>query len=179
VDESIIETARRGDRTAQATLLREYQDVWYRMCVGLLRNGELARDATQETALRFLKQLPAFRGESQLRTWSLGIAINVCREMRRRERPVDPMRLADVRGEAETSPDREAELAESTARVKTMLADLPERQREAVMLRFFEELSVEEAAEAMQCAPGTIKATIHQALRALKKKLGAAAPEET
>jgi RNA polymerase sigma factor (sigma-70 family) len=48
---------------------------------------------------------------------------------------------------------------------------LSERQREAVVLRFFEELSVEETAAAMECAPGTVKATVHQALRAMRNKL--------
>jgi RNA polymerase sigma factor (sigma-70 family) len=52
-----------------------------------------------------------------------------------------------------------------------VLADLPERQREAVILRYFEELSVEDTAAAMNCAPGTVKATVHQALRALRKRL--------
>ncbi|HZZ42549.1 MAG TPA: RNA polymerase sigma factor [Tepidisphaeraceae bacterium] len=169
MEESTIELARRGDRNALATILREFQDVWYRMSLGLLRDAELARDATQETALRVMKQLPAFRGESQLRTWSLGIAINVCREIRRRDRPVDGLRLVGMRQE-EDGPMGEAEMAESRGRIREMLTELPERQREAVMLRFFEELSVEEAAEAMQCAPGTVKATIHQALKAMKKK---------
>lgn len=150
------------------------------MCVGQLRDPELARDATQETALRFLRQLPSFRGESQLRTWSLGIAINVCRELRRKRGvgPVDePMRLAIAADRLEADgPDREAETAEAASSVRAMLADLPERQREVVMLRFFEELSVEETATAMDCAPGTVKATLHQALKALKKKLGAVAP---
>jgi RNA polymerase sigma-70 factor, ECF subfamily len=176
VNESTIELARRGDRNALADILREFQDVWYRMCLGLLRDAELARDATQETALRFLKQLPAFRGESQLRTWSLGIAINVCRELRRRDRPVDAMRLVESQRVGEAGPDEAAESAETLTRIRTMLNDLPERQRETVMLRFFEELSVEETAEAMQCAPGTVKATLHQALRSLKKKFGTVMP---
>src|SRR3954469_7718659 len=84
VDAATVELAQRGSRAARETLLREMQDVWYRFCLGMLRDAELARDATQETALRFLKQLPGFRGESQLRTWSLSIAVNVVREMRRK-----------------------------------------------------------------------------------------------
>ena len=55
--------------------------------------------------------------------------------------------------------------------LRRALSDLPERQREAVVLRFFEELSVEETARAMGCAEGTVKATVHQAIRALKEKL--------
>jgi RNA polymerase sigma factor (sigma-70 family) len=52
-----------------------------------------------------------------------------------------------------------------------MLGELPQRQREVVVLRFFEELSVEETAAAMDCAQGTVKATLHQALRALRKRI--------
>ena len=52
-----------------------------------------------------------------------------------------------------------------------MLNTLPDRQREAITLRFFEEMSVEETASAMGCAVGTVKATVHQALRALKLKM--------
>ena len=51
------------------------------------------------------------------------------------------------------------------------LNGLNERQREAVVLRFFEELSVEDTAAAMNCAPGTVKATVHQALRSLRQRL--------
>jgi RNA polymerase sigma factor (sigma-70 family) len=51
------------------------------------------------------------------------------------------------------------------------LEQLPDRQREAVILRFFEQLSVEESARAMGCATGTVKATVHQALRAMRERL--------
>jgi RNA polymerase sigma factor (sigma-70 family) len=65
-----------------------------------------------------------------------------------------------------------AELAEQRDRLRAVLDDLPERQREAVVLRFLEELSVEDTAAAMQCATGTVKATVHQALRSLRQRLG-------
>ncbi len=57
------------------------------------------------------------------------------------------------------------------ATICAMLADLPERQREAVVLRFFEDLSTEQTAAVMNCAEGTVKATLHQALRKLREKL--------
>src|SRR2546422_10479889 len=83
VDDATVLAARLGDRPAQARLLRWLQDPWYRLSLSLLGDVERAREATQETALRFLRQLPLFRGESQLRTWAFGIAINVARELRR------------------------------------------------------------------------------------------------
>ena len=143
------------------------------MCMGLLGDPEKARDAAQETGLRFLKLLPRFRGESKLMTWSMGIAINVVREARRASgRTVsDDGRLADAMPAPGQSPESAASVLEDRDRVRAVLAELPDRQREAVMLRFFEELSVEETAKIMNCAQGTIKATIHQALKSLKARL--------
>lgn len=181
MDDATVLAARFGDRPAQARLLRWLQDAWYRLALGLLGDVDRAREATQETAVRFLRQLPGFRGESQVRTWALGIAINVAREMRRspNARAVS-LEDWDAFGESTAGPRRAtqrpaphvaAELAELRDRLRAVLADLPERQREAVVLRFFEELSVEDTAAAMNCAQGTVKATVHQALRALRKKL--------
>ncbi len=177
MDAATIDAARAGDREACAALLRALQDPWYRTCLSLLAgDAERARDATQETAVRFLRQLPGFRGDSQLRTWSLGIAINVVRELRRsghRESPLpEEVGVAsDGRRSASAGPDEAVETNERRDVLRATLADLPDRQREAVTLRYFEDLSVEETAAAMECAPGTVKATVHQALRKLREKL--------
>ena len=177
VDAHTIEAARAGDREACAALLRALQDPWYRTCLSLLGgDAERARDATQETAVRFLRQLPGFRGESQLRTWSLGIAINVVREQRRSGQREGALAEevgveTDGRRPAAVEPHDAAETGERRDALRASLADLPDRQREAVVLRYFEDLSVEETAAAMACAPGTVKATVHQALRKLKEKL--------
>lgn len=180
MDAATIDAARLGNRSARATLLGALQDPWYRFCLSLLGDPDRAREATQETALRFLRDLHRFRGDSQLRTWSMGIALNVVREMRRAKGGRDLAPLPDDETSAAIAPGREAlspapddaaDAAEQRERLRAVLAELPERQREAVVLRYFEDLSVEETAAAMDCAPGTVKATVHQALKALKRKL--------
>jgi RNA polymerase sigma-70 factor (ECF subfamily) len=184
LDVNTIDRARAGDRESRAALLHGLQDPWYRLCLALLRDADRAREATQESAVRFLRQLPGFRGDSQLRTWALGIAINVAREMRRRggrretDLPDEQELAAGENGStaraggwSPTAPDDAAEAAEWNRRLHEVLAELPQRQREAVVLRFFEELSVEQTAAAMSCAAGTVKATVHQALRALRQRL--------
>jgi RNA polymerase sigma factor (sigma-70 family) len=112
----------------------------------------------------------------------MGIAINVTREIRRkRSRTMlrlssaeydsdEPAPEAPIESKAD-SPDDLAALRESSGMLRSMLEQLPERQREAVLLRYFHELSVEETAAAMNCAVGTVKATVHQALRALRTKM--------
>jgi RNA polymerase sigma-70 factor (ECF subfamily) len=134
----------------------------------LLGNHELACDATQETAARFLQRLPTWRGDGSLKTWSFGIALNIVREMRRARATIDPLIAGPGRARP---PDEMIDALEQAELLHVALGDLPERQREALVLRFFEDLSTEQAAIAMNCAPGTVKATVHQALRALRNKL--------
>ena len=170
----LIQAARNGDRTALAGLLRELQDPWFRFCVGILGDAEMARDASQETGLRFIRTIANFRGDSQLQTWSMGIALNVCREMRRKMR-VLPDLARDHLGQMQNSRNdnsasTSSELSDEKQKLEALLIDLPARQRQAIVLRFFEEMSVEETAKLMDCATGTIKATIHQALRSLREK---------
>lgn len=168
----MIEAARRGGRDARAKLLNHLQDPWFRICLGLLGDADLAREAVQETAMRFLRDLHKFRGDSQLQTWSMGIAINVSRELRRSPRAAGGWEQdGQIEPGVADSPADQFEENEQRQALRAVLANLPDRQKEAVILRFFEQLSVEETAQAMNCAPGTIKATVHQALRALREKL--------
>ena len=175
VDDRTVRAARNGDRTALAALLQELQDPWFRFCQSLLGDLERAREATQETGLRFIQKVSMFRGESQLRTWSLGIALNVVREFRRKQRPIPEsgQDLIVARMQSPASPLAAADFAEQRDSLRAVLADLPDRQREAIVFRFFEGLSVEETAQAMDCAEGTVKATVHQALRSMKLRLTA------
>ncbi len=176
MDQITIERARRGERDALAALLTGLQDIWFRFCVSQLRDADRARDAVQETALRFMRQIGSFRGESRIESWSLGIALNVIREQRRGDRKLD---LEKIAAGVSRRDDRASDFDESRpdidelSQLHAMLDKLPDRQRQAIVLRFFEDHSVEETAAAMQCAAGTVKATVHQALRALRTKLSA------
>jgi len=173
LDAITIELARRGDAGAVARLLRALQDPIFRFCMSLL-NGDVDRasDASQETALRLLRDLPKFRGESRVQTWALGIALNVTREMKRSVKYAESLSPETREVASRTdSPAETSDLNEQRAIVRDLLADLPERQREAIVLRFFEDQSIEETAGLMNCAKGTVKATVHQAIRTLRMKL--------
>lgn len=185
MDESTIQEAREGSRDAQSRILRELQDDWFRFCMSQLRDPDQAADAAQETGLRVLNSIARFDGRSTLKTWTFGIALNVCREIRRRElrrggmSGIDPNDepASDVRG-AFLGHDPDAgdgpgavERLDDAAALRDVLATLPVRQREAVTLRFFQEMSVQDTARAMECAEGTVKATLFAALRNLKQRL--------
>ncbi len=144
------------------------QDRWFRFAVSVLGDSDKAQDAVQESAVRVLEKLHRFDGRSTFSTWSIGIVLNVCREMRRKRRSLRIDDNPEPSFIAEHTLDRD----DAIARLRAVLDDLPERQREAIILRFFEEQSVQEAAKSMNCAEGTVKATVFQALAALKEKLG-------
>lgn len=184
MEDAILDRARDGDREAQSQLMRGLQDDWYRFCLSQLRDADQAADAAQETALRVLGSLRRFDGRSTLKTWTFGIALNVCRELRRRElrrggmsgldvtdEPAIDARNAFLGTDEETHGAASVERLEEAGALRDVLASLPARQREAVMLRYFEEMSVQETALTMACAEGTVKATLFAALRNLKQRL--------
>ena len=80
----LVERAKHGDQDARDNLLGSMQDRWFRFTAANTFSHDMAMDATQETALRVLEQLHRFKGQSAFTTWSLGIALNVCRELKRK-----------------------------------------------------------------------------------------------
>lgn len=165
---AVLGRARRGDRAATAALLNRLQDRWYRFCLSMLRDEHAARDAMQESAVRLLGQLEQFRGEAKVETYAIGIALNVCREMRRKAQPA----LAAPRDSADpaASPAEQVDARDRSALMRRLIDQLPDRQREAVVLRYFEQLNTTQTAEAMGCAEGTVKATLAAGLRSLRTK---------
>lgn len=168
MDPATIQAARAGDREALAALLRSLQDPWYRMALAISGDTDEAAEATQEAAMRLLRDIASFRGESQFRTWAIGILVNVLREQRRAKRQTNAELVAPQAVEAV---DETVQRNEQQQVLRDLLSDLPDRQREALVLRFFEELSIDEAAQVMKCAAGTVKATVHQALKSLRQRL--------
>lgn len=166
-DAFTLERARQGEAAAVAEVLRRVQDRLWRLCRSLCDRHETAEEALQETAVRILARLPDFAGRSRFTTWASGIAVNVCREQRRK-RP-EPHAFADRPGRETEGPD-----AEDLARLHAALAALPERQREATVLRYLEGLDVKQTAELMGCAEGTVKAAVHAGLRNLRVAMGEA-----
>ncbi|MEM1354796.1 MAG: RNA polymerase sigma factor [Planctomycetota bacterium] len=161
-----------GCPRARAAVLTEFEGIWFRFCLSLLADPDAARDATQETALRVLRRVHDFRGDASLRTWTLSIALNVCREIRRRRRWVSlPASLG--LSQPGPGPAAKTQSREEIDRLHTWLSRLPARQREAVTLRYLQQLSTDQTMQVMGCASGTVKATLAKALRNLRKMMEA------
>ncbi|HAI13922.1 MAG TPA: hypothetical protein DCM28_19620 [Phycisphaerales bacterium] len=170
LDELVMQ-AMRGDQDSRNKLLRFMQDRWFRFAVANTGCHDMAMEATQETALRVLEQLQRFEGQSTFSTWSLGIALNVCRELKRkaaRQNRRSLLRLTWFK-QTESVAHPVVEQAEHLDLLHKHLAELSDRQREAISLRYFEHCTTQQTAELMGVSTGTVKATLSQAISQLRR----------
>lgn len=159
-DEQLLQLFRLGDTRAFETLVRRHQDRIFRLALLWLYDDQLALDAAQEVFLRAHKALRSFGYRSAVFTWLYRTTRNVCSEHNRRHsRPLASVDVADPM----PGPDSAASKQQTTRRLHQLVAKLPTRQREVVVLRILEDFSVRETATIMRCREGTVKALLSKA----------------
>jgi len=180
-DAEAIERARRGDHAAFRVLVERYQARVYRLALRVLRDEERARDASQEAFLKVYRSLDRFEGRSGFYTWLYRLVLNLCLDLRRRDRsdrevPWDDERAlsgsggggaAARAGEHTPSPGdgplRALERTEIRERVAAAIEELPDVQRETLVLREVEGLSYKEIADVLGISKGTVMSRLHYA----------------
>jgi len=167
-DDDLVRRFKRGDIEAFETFVRRHQDRIFRLASVWLYEDQLAPDATQEVFLRAFKGLGSFRFAAAPSTWLFRTARNVCREFNRKPRAEQ---IDDELRDNAANPERQTKRQQTAQQVRELVADLPRRQAEVVMLRVFEDMSVRETARAMGCREGTVKALLHKAMNALREKM--------
>ncbi len=167
-DEELVRQFKSGSSEAFDAIVRRFQDRVFRLASVWLYDEQLAADATQEVFVRGFRGLRRFRFRSAPFTWLYRTTRNVCSEFNRRRGAES---LDDEPADSGKAPHREVSDLDSAQRVRELVATLPHRQREVVMLRIFEDLSVRETAHAMGCREGTVKALLHKATNSLKKNM--------
>ncbi len=164
-DAELVRLFKSGDSAAFDAIVRRFQDRIFRLASVWLYDSQYAADATQEVFVRSHKGLRRFRFRAAPFTWLYRTTRYVCNEFNRRRR-ADA--LDDEPADPESAPERHVAEHEAAQRVRAFVEELPERQREVVMLRMFEDLSVRETAQAMGCREGTVKALLHKAVARLR-----------
>jgi len=164
-DVELVREFKAGSASAFDAIVGRFQDRVYRLACVWLYDRQYADDATQEVFLRAHKGLRRFRFHAAPFTWLYRTTRYVCNEFTRR-RKTEP--LDDEPADSSDNPDRHVTEHDTATRVRRLVAGLPERQREVVLLRIFEELSVADTARAMGCREGTVKALLHKAKKRLR-----------
>lgn len=165
-------------------LVRRHQRRIYRVLLGMLRDTDAAETLTQECFLRAYRHRNSFRGEASVETWLVRIAINLARDhvknrrrafwarlFERHTREDEPEGAALEVATVVASPEQRLAAREEVAAVQTVVDALPERQREVFLLRFVEEMTLAEIAQATGLEMGTVKSHLHRAVGTVRERM--------
>ncbi len=159
-------------------LVTEHQRAVYRVLYVMIRDHDEAATITQECFLRAYQARDSYRGEASARTWLVRIATNLAIDhirnrrwqfWRRLLRPRDglPPRPAPT-----PSPERQLLAREEIENVWAAVNSMPARQRSVFVLRYAEDMSLEDIASTLDMEVGTVKSHLARAIASLRKRLG-------
>jgi RNA polymerase sigma-70 factor (ECF subfamily) len=152
--------ANRGASEAEiAEVYRRRYTSFLRLGYALLGGSDEARDAVQEAFATALRARDSFRGDGSLDGWLWRTMLNVCRQEHRRL-----VHYADTEPPEQASNGHPAKWPE----LRAAIAALPEQERNAVFLRYYAELTQDEAAEVLGVRPGTVAAALNHARAKLR-----------
>lgn len=177
-DEEVVERVGRGDAAAVQALVARKLPRLLALATRMLGDAAEAEDVAQEVFLRVWRSAASWRpGEARFDTWLHRVALNLCHDRlrRRREQPV-----AETPDEVDAGPLPDAALdeAKSGGRVARALQALAPRQREAIVLTYYQELSNSQAAAAMEVSVDALESLLSRARRALRAQLMETQDEE-
>lgn len=184
-DESaLIAAAVGGDHGAFRALVEAYADRLHRLIGRFTRDPGEIEDLAQEVFVKVYRKLGTFQRESAFYTWLYRIAVNTAtdflsRSRRRRLRLVDTdaeleAAGAGTRGDVTVDPLLDEELRRVTREV---LETLPEKYRNILILREYEDLSYTDMAAVLQCSMGTVESRLFRARQRFKEALSRLHPE--
>lgn len=148
-------------------LVNTYQTSLRRMCCVWLKDVTLAEDAVQETFLKAWRAAGSFRGECSEKTWLMRIAVNVCGDMKR----TWWFRHVDRSVEIENLPEPSVPFEEKDETLVQTICALPARQREVVLLYFYQDMNLTEISEVLHIAPSTVSRRLDAAKKVLRQLL--------
>ena len=179
-DRELIDRTLAGNGDAFAMIVERFQRKIFRVARSIVRDDVEADIITQDTFVQAYTHLARFQGRAELETWLTRIAINRSRDALRRRRFVSLFTLREDGSESETliepvdeRPDPERQLMSSQLRKAIGRAErgLSAQQKTIFRLRHYENLSLEDIAEAMGLKAGTVRAHLFRAIHKIRKEL--------
>jgi RNA polymerase sigma-70 factor, ECF subfamily len=185
-DEDVVSRVLDGDTAMFEVIMRRYNQRLYRVARSILRNDAEAEDVMQDAYVRAYKHLDQFEGKAKFATWLTRIAVHEALARKRRsarfeepdpasEQKGDPM---DQFASSTPSPEQQASNSELRSLLEGTIEELPESYRTVLMLRDVEQMSISEAAEALQISEENVKVRLHRARAMIRKNLYARAGVE-
>lgn len=170
--DQLVEKARRGDKAAANQLIESFYARIYAFLRRLAANDGDAADLTQRTFCRVWQALPTFAGRSSFSSWIHGIAHHVYADWRRANHRTEPRsdEWWSTCASRDPAPDDIAARTDLAAKLFGCVDALDAEGRETIHLHYYQELTLQETADALGVATSTVKYRLRQALAELQKK---------
>ena len=179
-EEAIVARVLAGDVEAFAELIDRYKVAVYNLCARMLGDPTEAEDAAQEVFVRAYTQLRSYTAGRKFSTWILSIASHYCIDLLRRRKPsVDLDTIAFWKQSDQPEPEERALTGEVRDEVRELLNKLPDKYRGVTILRYWNDLSYDEIAQATGLSVATVKTRLFRARELLAKELEKQRQSET
>ncbi len=181
LDPAVIEQARRGDTQAFSQIVQRYQAPVYNLAYRMLGNSADAEDAAQETFLRVFAQLKRYRPEQKFATWLLSIAAHYCIDRLRRRKfqwlSLDTETIQETLPASTPDPEETAFTHEREAQVQQLVQKLSPSSRAVVILKYWNDLEVDEIAAMTGDSVSSVKVKLFRARQAMARELQERTPK--
>ena len=177
-EQALVERAKR-DPNAFGELYDRYVLQIYRFVYSRVRDQTVAEDVTQEVFMKALKSVGRYQDTGKpFSAWLYQIAVNSVADRYRAARPVED--IDEQRDLAVSGPALEEVAAQrdELRRIWTVVETLPKQQKIAMVLKFQEDMKIEDIAAAMGKTPGAVKLLIHRGVTKVRQTLGPDQPYE-
>ncbi|CAM3271043.1 RNA polymerase sigma factor SigW [Filibacter tadaridae] len=172
----------KGKQDAFEEIVILFQHRLYHVCYRMLNNKQEAEDIAQEAFVRAYINIHTFDQKRKFSTWIFRIATNLCIDRIRKKKP-DYHLDAEVPGTegltmysqiaaAGDLPEEQIEKMEAQERIRYEIGRLPDKYRSVIILRYFEELPLQEIGDILELPLGTVKTRVHRGREALRKQMG-------
>jgi RNA polymerase sigma-70 factor, ECF subfamily len=176
-----IMEVKKGDQNAFAEIVEIYKDKVFQLSYRMLNNRHEAEDIAQEAFIRAYVNINSFNTSLKFSTWLYRIATNLCIDRIRKKKP-DYFLDAEVSGTDGLTmysqipsdvplPEKELESLELQESIQKEISKLPEKYRSVIVLKYIEELSLNEISEILDLPLGTVKTRMHRGREALRNQL--------
>lgn len=168
-DDALMEFVKAGDQRAFRELVSRHLDRVYAVALRILGNRADAEDLAQDAFLRLWTARDRWEpGRAQVGTWLYRVVVNRCIDLRRKSRETSVDEVPDV-ADATASAVTTIHHGEMSRKLDGALTALPEHQRAAVVLFYFEDLSNAEVAEVMETTVGAVESLLKRARKKLRE----------
>ncbi|MBS1982557.1 MAG: sigma-70 family RNA polymerase sigma factor [Bdellovibrionales bacterium] len=170
-DKALVKAFQAGDSGAFETLVRLHQRAVYNMVFRYMGDHGATDDVVQETFMKAYHAIGSFRGDSSFKSWLIRIAVNTAKNSLRSRDRHPTVDVLDVELKSFERGFGRLEDVQTAELLRLSVSKLSPRQREALELRIYDDLSFKEIAEVMECPFDTAKANFRHAVMNLKKIL--------